>query len=64
MEGTDALKGVLRTDPRLGTCRVASVAFCLEQMVREWEAATVGERETWHLFPYAQVSADGSAYSP
>ena len=57
IEGTDALKDALRADPRLGTCRAESIAFCLEQMVREWEIATVGDRYSWYLFPYTEVGA-------
>ena len=62
MEGTDDLKIALRSNPRIGGCRVSSIAFCLEQMVREWDLATVGDRISWYLFPRDELSAAGSAY--
>ena len=57
MEGTDELKHRLAVDPRIGSNRVSSVAFCLEQMTREWEVATVGDRRAWYVFPYREVES-------
>ena len=38
--GSEELVSELGGSGRLDTCRVSSIAFCLEQMCREWEIAT------------------------
>ena len=52
LTGSEELLAALALDARVGSYRLSSIAFCLEQMCREWEAA----RETWYLFPYRSVS--------